>query len=185
MKNATKIVGLLGMLALPLAAQAQTTRSVAVGVSGGLSLPMGDLGDALESGYNVTGHLYYAPTTMKIGFRGDVGYDKWKSKSDGNGVDADLNILSFTANGLYTFGESTASMRPYLLVGAGAYRSKSSTEVLGVSSSETSTDAGIQGGLGLSFKLSGFSTFLEAKYVNVFTEGNSSNFLPITFGIRF
>ena len=183
MKNSMKIAGLLAMLALPVAMQAQS-RNWSVGVSGGLSLPMGDLGDAVESGYNVTGHLYYIPTTMKIGLRGDVGYDKWEGKGSGNGVDANSSFLSFTANGLYHFGESTASMRPYVLFGGGAYQNKSSTNVLGVESSATSTDAGIQGGLGLSFKLSGFSTFIEAKYVNVFHE-NSASYLPITFGLRF
>jgi hypothetical protein len=185
MKTSMKIVGLGVLLAMPVAVQAQTTRSVSVGVSGGLSLPMGDLGDAVESGYNVTGHLYYVPTTMKLGFRGDVGYDKWEGKGASATVDAKLGILSFTGNGLYTFGESTSAMRPYLLFGGGIYRSKETSEVAGVEGSTTGSDGGIQGGLGLSFKLSGFNTFLEARYVNVFSEGNSTNYLPITFGVRF
>ena len=183
MKNSMKIVGLIGLLALPITVQAQ--RSWSIGVSGGLSMPMGDLGDAVESGYNVTGHLYYQPTTMKIGLRGDVGYDSWEGKGASATLDAKLSILSFTANGLYSFGESTSAMRPYVLFGGGMYRSENTSEVAGVESSQTGSDGGIQGGLGLSFKLSGFSTFLEARYVNVFSEGNSTNYVPITFGVRF
>ena len=183
MKNSTKIAAFAGLLALPFTVQAQ--RSISVGVSGGLSVPMGDLADAVDLGYNVTGHIYYTRSTTKLGFRGDVGYDSWEGKGSSAALDANLSSLAFVANGTYNFGESTASMRPYLLVGAGMYRTKSSSEVAGVESSTTSSDAGIQGGLGLSFKLSGFDTFLEARYVNIFSEGNSTSFAPIVFGLRF
>jgi len=183
MKNSMKIAAFAGLLALPLTVRAQ--RSVSVGVSGGVSVPMGDLADAVDLGYNVTGHLYYMRSTMKLGFRGDVGYDSWEGKGSSSALDANLSSLAFVANGIFNFGESTAAMRPYLLAGAGMYRTKSSSEVAGMESSSTSSDAGIQGGLGLTFKLSGFNTFLEARYVNIFSEGNSTSFAPIVFGIRF
>ena len=163
-------------MALPFAAQAQTTRTVSVGLSGGLSLPMGDLGDAADAGYNATAHVYYMPSSMKAAFRGDVSYDSWKVKSASS---VSLSSLGFTGNGIFYLGETTAAMRPYLLAGGGMYRTKSSVE-----GSASNTDPGIQGGLGLSFALSGFNTFLEAKYVNVFSDGNSTNFVPISFGIR-
>jgi len=51
--------------------------------------------------------------------------------------------------------------------------------------SESDTNLGIQLGGGLTFQLSGFSTFLEAKYVNAFTEGDNATWIPITFGVRF
>jgi hypothetical protein len=50
---------------------------------------------------------------------------------------------------------------------------------------DAETDFGINGGVGLEFTLTGMSTFLEARYVNVFTEGESTAFIPITFGILF
>jgi hypothetical protein len=178
-----KLAAFAGLLALPFTVQAQ--KSISVGVSGGASLPMGDLADAVDMGYNVTGHLYYTRSTTKLGFRLDVPYDSWKGKGSGNGVDANLSTLGIVANGTFNFGESDAGMRPYLLAGVGMYRSKSSADINGVESSATSSDAGIQGGVGLSFKLAGFSTFLEAKYVNIFTEDPSTSFAPITFGIRF
>ncbi|MBL0170859.1 MAG: outer membrane beta-barrel protein [Gemmatimonadaceae bacterium] len=185
MKISMKVFGMLGLLASPFAMQAQTTRTLSLGVSGGLSLPMGNLGDNADAGYNVTGHVYFKPSTMKFALRGDVGYDSWKSKSSNSVVSADVSSLSFTGNGIFYLGESTAAMRPYLLVGGGMYRTKSSASVSGVSASSTSTDPGIQGGLGMSFNLNGFNTFLEAKYVNVFGDGDSMNYVPITFGIRF
>ena len=183
MKLSMKFFGIVSLLAAPFVLPAQTTRTISLGISGGLSLPMGNLSDNVDAGYNGTGHLYFKPSTMKLALRGDVGYDSWKAKS--SVVNANFSSLSFTGNGIFYLGESTAAMRPYLLVGGGMYRTKSSASVSGVSTSFTSSDPGIQGGLGMSFNLSGFNTFLEAKYINVFGDGDNLNYVPITFGIRF
>jgi Outer membrane protein beta-barrel domain len=184
-KISTKLFSLVALAALPMVAQAQSTRTVSVGVSGGMSVPMGDLSDSFDAGYNVAGHVYFKPSTMKLALRGDVSYDSWKGKGSNSVVDAKLSALGVTGNGIFYVGESTAAMRPYLLVGGGMYRTKSTTTVANIESSSTSTDPGIQGGVGLSFALSGFSTFLEAKYVNVFGDNDSYNFVPISFGVRF
>ena len=185
MKRTIRILGLATLLMAPAALQAQNTRTVSVGVSGGLSLPMGDLGDGADAGYNVTGHIYFKPSTMKFALRGDVSYDSWKSKASSSLVDASRNSMGFTGNGVLYMGESTAAMRPYLLAGGGMYRTKFTSSIGSVSNTSTSTDPGIQGGVGVSFNLSGFSTFLEARYVNVFRDGSSMNFVPIAFGVRF
>ena len=185
MKYSTRILGLLSCLVLPLTLQAQTARTISLGVSGGMSLPMGDLADGYDAGYNVTGHIYVKPATMAFSLRGDVSYDSWKGKGSNDIVDGNLSALGFTGNGLFYIGESTMAMRPYVLAGGGMYRTKSTATIGGLEASNTSTDPGIQGGVGLSFALSGFSTFLEARYVNVFGDGDSFNFVPITFGVRF
>lgn len=177
---------LVAALLLPAVASAQTTRAISVGAGGGLSLPMGDLGKAVESGYTVAGHIFLAPASMTmLSFRGDVSYDSWKGKGASATVDANSSSMGFLGNALVTLGESNAAMRPYLLGGGGAYRLKSTGEVANVEYESTVTKPGIQIGAGANFKLSGFSTFLEAKYVNVFTEGSSTGYVPITFGVRF
>jgi hypothetical protein len=43
----------------------------------------------------------------------------------------------------------------------------------------------VQGGAGLAFQLSGFSTFVEGRLVNVFSDNTSIRYVPITFGVRF
>ena len=72
------------------------------------------------------------------------------------------------------------SVTPYLLGGLGAFNTKSSDVA-----NSSSTNFGVQAGAGLNFQLSGFSTFVEAKYVNVFTADNATGYVPITFGFRF
>lgn len=117
-----------------------------------------------------------------LGFRADVSFDKWGSKVSDN---VKLQSLGFVANAL--FDVSTSSMvKPYLLGGVGMFNTKAEYNLGSTTgTSEGNTDMGVQVGGGLRFQLSGFSTFLEAKYVNVFGDPNSMNFLPITFGVRF
>jgi hypothetical protein len=89
------MVGLATALAAPalLSAQSTSDRPVSFGVSGGLSLPMGDLGKGASSGFVVAGHVYFKPASIEaVRFRGDVSFDKWGAK---NGVDASQQSLGF------------------------------------------------------------------------------------------
>jgi opacity protein-like surface antigen len=166
-------------LALPSLATAQ--KSLSFGVSGGLSAPIGSLGDATNSGYDITGHVFFAPQSNKtLGLRGDVSYDSWNSKGGG----LTLRSLGFTGNGIYHFSDTKGSIfSPYALVGAGAFNL--TTRISGTNTSASSTDFGLQGGVGVEFQLASFSTFGEVKLVNVFGSGNSSRWFPVTFGVRF
>jgi hypothetical protein len=177
MKNrALKVIGFVGALALlPAVASAQDASKLSFGVMGGLSLPMGDFGDGAESGFNITGSIY-APLGDKLKLRGDVGYESFEPKiGSGN-----LNVLSFAGNVMLPLGAaaSEGGVRPYLIGGAGLYR-------FSCDGCDSETDLGIGVGGGFEFKLSGFTTFAEARFVNVFTEDDSTNWIPITFGIRF
>jgi hypothetical protein len=185
MKRSLRFVGLAAFLALPVVASAQDTpRPVSFGVSGGLSLPIGDLGDGYEMGFNVTGHVMLRPASFtNLSFRGDVNFDRFGAK---NVDDVNFRFLGGTANAVYAFPQSTPGMvRPYVLGGVGMQNSKVSVDVGSGSASNSSTDVHVQGGGGINFQLSGFTTFVEAKYVNVFGDGSSVSFIPITFGIRF
>ena len=179
----------VGTFALvPAVVGAQDARPISVGVMGGLSLPMGDLADGVESGYNITGNIYFRPGTSRLTFRGDVGYESFSAKGSNNIAGIDLNVLSVTGNVMFPLGSMVAEggIRPYLIGGGGLYRTQSEgTGVASGAESEASNDLGIAVGGGVEFKLAGFTTFGEARFVNVFRDGASSRWIPITFGIRF
>lgn len=184
MKRTLRTLGVLAALALPasLTAQASSEKAVGFGVSGGLSLPMGDLSDGYEAGYNVTGHVYLKPAALKaFRLRGDVSYDSWSGKS--NGVSG--SSLGFMGNAVFDLGGSGSSVKPYIVGGIGMHNGKSKVRVGSIDVEGSSTDLAIQAGAGLTFQLSGFSTFAEARFVNVFGEDANANWLPIVFGIRF
>lgn len=201
----SRLMGVAALSAMPalvphmLAAQTATNpRPISVGVSGGLSLPIGDLGDAVDAGYNVTGHVWILPPSLtSLNFRGDVGWDSWKYKgvAGSSAVDGKFRSLSVTANALFKV-PSSSGLHPYVIVGGGLYNGKTS---IGGVSGDGDNNFGVQGGAGLEFALNGFGTFLEAKFVNVFSGSSnncvadvssscgssSSRYVPITFGIRF
>jgi hypothetical protein len=49
----------------------------------------------------------------------------------------------------------------------------------------TQTKFGLNAGAGLRFQLTGFSTFIEARWHTIFTEGNNTQMVPISVGITF
>lgn len=184
MKRTLRVIGLAALVALPAMASAQEGRPVSFGVSGGLSLPVGDLGDGFDAGYNITGHIAYKPASFaNLSFRGDVSFDRFGAKDVD---DVNYRALGVSANAVYAFPQTTPGVvRPYVLGGVGFWNSKVSASSGGITGSTSSSDLGIQAGAGINFQLSGFSTFLEAKFVNVFGDGNSVSWIPITFGFKF
>jgi len=185
----TRLVGIAVLAALPSLAQAQAApaRAISFGVSGGASLPMGNLGDIAETGYNLGAHILLSPPSFtNLSFRGDVTFDRWALKGTiANAADANLRALGVAANAIFR-ASSAMTMRPYAIGGVGFYSAKGSGTIGGLTvSDESDNNFGIQAGAGLEFQLSGFTTFLEAKFVNVFSENNSTNWVPVTFGIRF
>jgi opacity protein-like surface antigen len=162
-------------------ASAQSVNPIKFGVAGGLSMPQGDFGDVSAMGYNITGVLGFQAPMVPVGLRFDLGYNGFGEKDD-NGVTA--SILSGTLNGVFNLGMAP-TMSPYLIGGLGMYRSKVEIDGLGEAGEASSTDFGFNGGIGLRFGLSGFSTFAEARYNHIMTDEESTSYIPITFGIMF
>ncbi len=198
MKSGMRAVGTVAvaaaLFAMPFVAGAQE-KGVRFGVSAGLSVPMGKLGDVNGTGYNLTGHATLSPSSLaNLSFRGDVGIDRFDAKESIGSLTqkGGVTMIGFTANAIYAFSQDDpgAVTRPYILVGGGFFNGRSKvTSILGAAEdtdSSNSTDAGIQFGGGMEFNLSsGFGAFAEAKLVNVFGDGSSRRWIPISFGVRF
>src|SRR5688500_628000 len=76
---------LCGIAALGLAGTAHAqgaARPFSFGISGGVSIPTGDAGDALESGFNVSGLLQARQAAGPLGFRAEVGYHNFGLKGE-------------------------------------------------------------------------------------------------------
>jgi hypothetical protein len=165
---------LVALAAVSGAAQAQ--RRTSVGFAAGATFPVGDLGDATSTGFHVLGTLSFSGTASSpVGFRIDGMYNSLSGKSSG----PDVNVWSVNGNLVYAFpGGMTAT--PYIIGGAGWYNSKADE-----SGAESSNDIGINGGIGVRFPLSGFSTFAEVRFHHVFSDPGSLQMIPLTFGILF
>ena len=181
MKRSLFVAAVAGavLLAMPFAAHAQSTvtKPVQFGISGGAALPTSDLSDIANTGFNVGGHLGFNPAMIPLGIRVDGAYNRWAFKQ---GVGGDVHTWSVTGNALYKI--PSASVSPYLIGGAGWYQFAGAVTGVG---SGSENDFGWNVGGGISMPLSGFDTFIEAKYTQIQTDGSSVKFVPITFGIMF
>ena len=163
------------VLTFAVSTSADAQRRTSLGFAAGASVPVGDLGDATSIGYHALGTLSISGTaSTPLGFRIDGMYNGLSGKSQG----PDLAVWTVNGNFVYAFpGGLTAT--PYLIGGAGWYHLKAEE------ADEGTNELGINGGIGARFALSGFSTFAEVRFHNVFTDESSARLIPITFGILF
>ncbi len=165
---------------------AQSSKALSVGISGGAAIPFGDFGDFYTTGYNGTVSLMFKSVGTPLGIRIDGMYNKLNLKDDaiitipGSGTVESASIAAATANLVYSLPGTGIS--PYLIGGGGIYSLKVHGDNF---DSDAENKAGINGGIGASFPLSGFNTFIEARFHHVFTDGSATQFIPVTFGISF
>ena len=164
---------------------AQSNKSLSLGISAGAAIPVGDFGDAYTTGYNGTVSLMFRSLGSPIGLRVDGMYNKMSVKDDitigvpGFGV-VDAAVIS-SANANLVYNLPGTGITPYLIGGAGVYNLK--LDVDGGDDPDSENKFGVNGGIGAAFPLSGFTTFIEARYHHIFSEGSSTGFIPVTFGI--
>ena len=163
-------------------------RSYSLGVSGGLSMPLSDMGKAANPGFNVAGHFKLRPGSFtNLSFRGDLSYDRWGVKDEAllaGASSATARVIGISVSAVYEL-PSAGMTNPYILGGVGNFGRKFSYQFPNGASNRDDSAIGIQGGFGLGFSLSGFSTFLEARFVNLMTDPTSTQYLPVVFGIEF
>src|SRR5512132_279892 len=174
----------LAAFALP----ATTARAqIGLGLAAGLSVPQGDFGKVAESGYHVTGLIAVGAPIIPIGLRVEGSFSEFNYKGSLGGNGEKARLLYATANAVLT---SPGIIAPYLIGGVGIYRASAVCDLCTTST----TKGGFNGGVGFRFGLSGFSAFAEARYhyiggpsdpTNGGVEGSSTQFIPISFGVRF
>ena len=161
--------------------QAQSKSGPQFGISGGLNLPLGDLGDGYGTGLNVQGHASYKPSSSgAFSLRGDAGLwtQSGKTVRVGGISGSNPSLTLFTVNGnlVYNFeGAKDAIFVPYVIGGAGIY----------TGNRNFGTHLGINAGGGVTFKLAGFDAFAEGRFHNIFGDGGSARIIPLSFGIMF
>jgi len=160
---------------------AQSNKSMSVGISGGAAIPVGDFGDFYTTGWNGTGSLMFRSLGSPIGLRVDGMYNKLSVKDDVVGIPFD-NVSIASANANLVYNLQGTGITPYLIGGGGAYWMKGHGNNF---DGESESKFGVNGGIGAAFQLSGFNTFIEARYHHIFTDERATQFIPVTFGIAF
>jgi opacity protein-like surface antigen len=160
-------------------------RPFQIGFGGGVSVPVSDYKTAFDNGFHGKAMFRWKVPALPLSLGTSLGYEKFDLRSALPGVTGSQSILSALGNASYHF--PVGPIKPYVTAGLGAYNIKSSAT--GFPDAST-TKFGIDGGLGIEFKLGGFSAFAEGKIENIYTEkGLTQSFntqvIPVTFGILF
>jgi hypothetical protein len=155
---------------------AQSTKPVSLGISAGAAIPISDIGDDYNTGWNGTVSLGLNSVGTPLGIRFDGMYNSFSAK-DAVSL-RDYKIAAGTANIVYALPGT--GIRPYLIGGGGVYGLKYDDPTR-----DWTTKFGVNGGIGAAFPLSGFNTFVEARLHHVFTDVGTIHYIPVTFGISF
>lgn len=177
-------------LSLLLGAPTVHAQGAQFSLGGGLGVPLGDFDDAAKLGWHGLAAVSFIPAGWPVGIQIDGSYQQFSLDEGVAGVDGLKNrLIQGTGNIVYTFASAPdATFRPYLIGGGGVYNTKitGADDPGGVIDTEGSeTKFGINAGAGFNFGAGGAALFIEGRFHNVFTEGENTQFIPITLGIRF
>jgi hypothetical protein len=170
---ASAITTLVGIS--PVAVHAQWSPSLVVKL--GATLPLGDFGDFVGTGYNVGVGAELTRRISPVGFRFEVDFHENEIEN----TDVKFRHLAGIANLVYQ--QPTSNL--YLIGGVGVYRQYVPDDDLPGEADLSETNAGINLGAGYRIPLTGFSTFLEVRFHHVFSEDEATQFIPISFGVKF
>ena len=185
MRRLLLIVGATILCATRGSAQS-TNYILSVGVGGGASIPTGNGGNTVKTGYNGQAYaLVQLPGFLALRF--NFGYQKFEYQNVLNAPSGAQEILSGV--GGLQINLLHGPVRPYLTAGVGAF------DLRGLSDSSQGSQAskinfGIDAGAGLALALGRVSAFVEGRVQNVYTKdggfiksAKQINVVPVTFGL--
>ncbi len=206
MKRIPGIVAVLVAIAIPVATYAQTpvpASPVTVSLMGGAAMPMGDLDDIGDMGFNLGAGVEFGTSTLPFGLRAELAYTRFGAWDGLSSPEASISVrpsnLAVTLNGVFGPTVPAATVRPYFIGGVGFYNAKFDIDASGdggeLAVGDSKAGFGLNGGAGVRFQFVGFSSFIEARYHHLFKgmpdlesagqelSWTSAGYLPIVFGI--
>ena len=178
------VIAAVTSLAFAVPVSAQLASSPArFGIVGGATFPVGNLSDFTSSGWHAGALVDLGLPLVPLGFRVEGTWHQLGSKDTPNGISPSekARVLAVTLNATYAFGPQPL-IKPYIIGGVGGYNVKFEPSGAG---SFSETRFGINLGAGLRVQLTGFSTFAEIRWHDIFTTGSSVQMLPISVGVTF
>lgn len=174
-------IGTAALVALVIGA-APAQSQAHFGLTGGITVPTGELGEAQSFGYNGGALLSIGAPMMPIGLRAEASLHHFMGKDysvGGTTLNESANMWTTGVAGTYSL-TLPSPVKPYLIAGFGMYGAKSSAP-----GAESVTKFGFNAGAGMSFGMGGRSAFVEARWHRMNTDVEATTFIPLSFGITF
>lgn len=180
MKQLLSVIVLTALFAGFINAQSK----MAVGIQGGIALPMGDFGDGFDMGFGGTGTFVYHINPM-IDVTGSVGYLTWSAKEG----DVSFSSIPVLVGARYCFGKD--KLNPYVAGELGIHFSTVDIPEIVIpgfgtigGGSESGSDFGFGVGAGILYQLSPkLDLDINAKFNSITGDGGSSNYISIMAGV--
>jgi hypothetical protein len=177
-RSLSTLVAILAVAIAPAALHAQGP--VRLGLGGGFTLPVGDLGESTYGGINLQASLTYDPPRLPVGFEASATYHNITAKEKSA---RSSHVMAL--NGGITIPIAGTLGEPYLMAGIGYYNTQGPT----TGPVDAERDFGGYGGVGIRFKAdrmqfhmrAGFHEIFAGKDVNGRTR--SRELIPISFTI--
>jgi opacity protein-like surface antigen len=203
MKRVLGTVAVLLAAGIPVLTHAQApvaASPITVAIMGGAAMPMGDLDDIGDMGFNLGAGVEFGVSSLPFGLRAELAYTRfgaWDISSPDGSLSIRPSNLAVTLNAVVGPTVPAATVRPYFIGGLGFYNAKFDVDATGdeidISGSDSKGGFGLNGGAGVRFQFVGFSSFIEARYHHMFKgmpdiesadeSWTSAGYLPIVFGI--
>lgn len=171
----------LGVLLLVVGGTAQAQGGTSFHLAGGPVLPQGSFNDAFKTGWQgmagANFHLPGIPFLVRI----DVFYGQHVGDQSVVGNDVKQKLLGGLVGAHYNLAGAASSVRPYVVGLVGLTNAKLQVGTL----DDSETKLTFAGGLGVAFKVSSLSLFLEGKYMQVQTSTESVKMIPLLLGVQF
>ena len=168
---------LIGSLLLAVAAvSASAQRPIHLGLSAGITPSLDGSWERGYRGSHVQATLELAPADRRVGLRLD-GFVHNMERTRYPGLSGRTEIIGGTASALVGLGPLDRSLTPYILAGAGTYRTE-------YGSPAPEWHFGISGGAGIRFQTGPVAVFAEARLHQI-GDGSTPRLVPVSFGIRF
>ena len=165
------------LLLLPAAAHAQG--DIRLGLGGGVTVPLRSYGDVVDRGWMGNASLSFFPAaSASLGLRLDGLYAR-NSLSAISGRQTQVGGL---ASLVFQFGAKRSPNRFYVFGGGGYLKTTTSSPNFG---DVRDTNPAINAGAGFSFGGRAVALYAEARYVNVYTDGQKPQFAPVMAGVTF
>jgi hypothetical protein len=175
-------LGTTALAALVFAAAPAKAQFLHFGFTGGMTFPTGDQAQAQDHGYNGGALLQFHAPMTPFGLRADASIHHFPGKDQnvgGTNVNMSTNMWMTTGNVVYSL-PLPLPVSPYALAGMGVYGAI--TTVNGVPGSSSSTNFGINAGLGVQLT----RLFIEARWHRINGDNNTtSTVIPVSLGIMF
>jgi hypothetical protein len=183
MKRLPYFLVVSALASIVFSGQASGQKTYALGVGGGVAIPVGKLSDTQTTGFNGIVALALGVAELPIGVRFDAIYNTFPRKditTPPTNTYA-LRIAGLLGNLIYAFPGTTA--KSYIVAGGGLYNTK-----LDIAGTKAENHWGLNAGLGVTFTVGPVASFLESRYHFISrepTKGGVMHFVPITLGVMF